>query len=99
MTTKTEIQANQATILLIRLFRRIKQIQKKLVDRETSLKGQILALNDGEFIITENGKKILSVSEQVRSALDIDKIKVDYPEFNPENYKKTGEPFKVIRLH
>lgn len=97
--TKNTVQLTQAQILVVRLYRRYKQIEKTFVEKLGALKTRVVSIHPGEWTGYDGEKKVVSVSFQTRKSLDKDKLQSDHPEIDLSKYESESEPFVVVRLH
>ncbi|HYG53556.1 MAG TPA: hypothetical protein VD905_21860 [Flavobacteriales bacterium] len=96
---KREITLSPAQVLMIRLYRRYKQIAKRIDERIEKAKSDILAIApEEEWTGLDGEKKVVSVSFQSRTGFDLENFTRDYPELARE-YTSKGIPFPVVRLH
>lgn len=98
--TVREINLSPAQVLSVRIYRRLKQVEKHLADKLSKAKQRVLDIDEDCYIGLENGKKVVSVSLQSgRVTFDIEAFRADYAAIDLSDYMKQGEPFKVVRLH
>ncbi len=98
--TEKEINLSPSEVLLVRAYRRLKQVEKHLADKLGKTKLRILGLDSDNYIGLENGKKVVSVTTQAgRATFNLEAFRADYKAINLDEYMTQGEPFKVVRLH
>jgi predicted lipoprotein len=96
-----EIALSVSQVLIVRAYRRLKQVEKHLADKLARAKARLLELaGNDSAVLLEGEKKIASIGLQDgKTTLDVLALKQAFPQIDFSRFEKRGESFLVVRLH
>lgn len=99
--TKPNVKLTRAQSARVALYRKRKQLEKRIKDRLDADKTLIASFSEGAFNGIDGGKKVVSVSWETRGTLDREALFAAHPELEAilERFTRDGETYPVVRLH
>lgn len=102
-----DVQLSQAQILMVRLYARLKRVEKHIKDKIEKSKNGLLSLlpsfsspliPDSKMNLLSKDAKIASITVQDKEQFDVEGLKKKYPKLYAR-FAKRSEPYTVIRIH